>query len=203
MNSKNNERNALIPYVDKVERIYRVLASRKLENITWYRIAKEADVWYSWAHRVLKKLENEKIIKGSEILNPKALFDKWASRNDHRIYREYHIQNPNEVLKSVSMEYALTGYFAENLMGQYLFPRYHEIYIRVSDSIKWHRYLSEMGYVGKGNVQVILADEHVFFEASKVDSWPIVSVQQLIVDLYRNGAECTEAADILVGRVYH
>ncbi len=29
-----------------------------------------------------------------------------------------------------------------------------------------------------------------------------MSIQQLIVDLYRTGAECGEAADILVGRVY-
>lgn len=54
----------------------------------------------------------------------------------------------------------------------------------------------------KGNVQIILADQHVFFERGTVENKPMVSIQQLIVDLYRNGAECTEAADLLVERTY-
>ncbi|NIP34376.1 MAG: hypothetical protein GWN18_05510, partial [Thermoplasmata archaeon] len=45
-------------------------------------------------------------------------------------------------------------------------------------------------------------DEHVFYERQEVDGWPLVSVQQVIVDLYRTGVECAEAADLLVGRLY-
>jgi hypothetical protein len=35
-----------------------------------------------------------------------------------------------------------------------------------------------------------------------VKGWPLVSIQQLIVDLMRTGAECAEAADLLIGREY-
>jgi len=100
------------------------------------------------------------------------------------------------------MGYVLTGYFAENLVGHYVFPRFHELYVHRPDALAWHALLSGKGYVGRGNVQVLLADEHVFFESDVADGWPVVSIQQLIVDLYRTGAECAEAADLLVGRVY-
>ena len=190
------------PYGDKVERIYRVLLSRNLKNLTWYRIAKEADVGYGWAHRVLKGLERDDIIKGRELKGPRALFARWAARKDRRVYRDYHVQDAAEVLREAKMGYALTGYFAENLVGHYVFPRYHEFYVHRQDAPAWHALLSKKGYVGKGNVQVLLADEHVFYEAAVVDGWPVVSIQQLIVDLYRTGAECAEAADLLVGRAY-
>ena len=190
------------PYGDKVERIYRVLLSRRLHDPTWYRVAKEADVSYGWAFRVLKALERESIIRGRELKDPRALFARWAARKDRRVYREYHVQDPSTVLRDAKMGYALTGYFAENLVGHYVFPRLHELYVHRPDAPAWHALLSGKGYVGRGNVQVLLADEHVFFESDVVDGWPVVSIQQLIVDLYRTGAECAEAADLLVGRVY-
>jgi len=190
------------PYGDKVERIYRVLLSRKLDRPTWYRIAKEADVSYGWAFRVLKALERDGLIKGRKLMDPRAVFTRWASRKDRRVYREYHVKEAPLVLKAANMGYALTGYAAENLVGHYVFPRLHELYVHVPDAPAWHELLIGKGYVGRGNVQVILADEHVFFEADVVDGWPVVSIQQLIVDLYRTGAECAEAADLLVGRAY-
>ena len=201
---KVNNQSDFLPstYGDKVERIYRILLSRKIKKMTWYRVAKEAGVGYSWAYRVLKDLEKGRIIKGSAVRDPKALFRRWAERDDRRAYREYNIQDPAKVLKKAKMDYAFTGYFAENLVGHYVFPRFFELYIHREDAARWHRFLSESGYVGKGNVQVMLADEHVFFERGKVDGWPVVSVQQLIVDLYRTGAECAEAADILVEKEY-
>ncbi len=190
------------PYGDKVERIYRVLLSRRLEGPTWYRVAKEADVSYGWAFRVLKALERDGLIVGRKLKDPRALFARWAARRDRRVYREYHVREAPAVLKDSKMGYALTGYFAENLVGHYVFPHLHELYVHGRDAPAWHALLSGKGYVGRGNVQVILADEHVFYEADTVEGWPVVSIQQLIVDLYRTGAECAEAADLLVGRAY-
>jgi hypothetical protein len=201
---KNTEMDGESPrsYGDKVERIYRVLLSRKLKDATWYRIAKEADVAYGWAHAVLKGLEQDGIIEGRRLNDPMALFARWAGREDRRRYREYHVQEPAAVLKGARMDFALTGYFAENLVGRYLFPRRYELYVHLKDASAWHTHLTGNGYVGKGNVQIILGDEHVFFERFEVDGWPVVAVQQLIVDLLREGAECVEAAGLLVGRHY-
>lgn len=189
-------------YGDKVERIYRVLLSRRLDDPTWYRVAKEADVAYGWAHRVLKGLEGEGILEGRRVTDPGALFALWAARPDKRVYREYFVREARELIKGADMDFALTGYSAENLIGHYLFPRYHEVYIHEEDAAAWHEFMSSQGLVGRGNVQVILADEHVFYEREQVNGWPVASVQQVIVDLYRTGVECAEAADLLVGRLY-
>ena len=189
-------------YVDKVERIYRVLLSRRLDQPSWYRVAKEAGVAYGWAHRVLGGLEGDGLLEGRKVVDPAGLFARWASRTDRRVYREYHVREAPDLIRGAGMDHALTGYFAENLIGHYLFPRYHEVYIREGDATAWHELLTSRGLVGRGNVQVILADEHVFYERQEVDGWPLVSVQQVIVDLLRTGVECAEAADLLVGRLY-
>ncbi|MEI7639586.1 MAG: helix-turn-helix domain-containing protein [Syntrophus sp. (in: bacteria)] len=187
---------------NKVERIYRILLSRKRKNLTAYRIAKDAEVSWSWAYRVLSDLDREGLIVGTTVKDPKEVFMKWVARKDNRRFREYHLQNPEEVLRNAGMDYVFTGYFAENLIGHYLFPRYREIYVKRQDANKWHEHLSENGYVGKGNFRMIIADEHVFFERDQINEWPVVSIQQLIVDLYRTGSECSEAADILLRRAY-
>ncbi|MCX6651936.1 MAG: hypothetical protein NT137_01065 [Methanomassiliicoccales archaeon] len=67
---------------------------------------------------------------------------------------------------------------------------------------RWNDLITKSGHIGVGNLQVIVADEHVFYESERVNGQSLVSIQQLIVDLYRTGAECTEAADPLVRRWY-
>jgi hypothetical protein len=197
------DNNTLYFYGVKIERIYRILLSRIIKTHTWYRIAKEADIEYSYAHTVLKGLERDGIIQGNELKDPKTLFKRWAERKDNRIYREYNIQNPKKVLKNARMDYAITGYFAENLVGHYLFPRYFELYIHPNDALGWDTLLTKNGYSGKGNVKTLLTDEHVFFEKYEMSGWPVVSIQQLIIDLLREGAECTEAANLLIKKVYY
>ncbi|MDI6719449.1 MAG: helix-turn-helix domain-containing protein [Methanomicrobiales archaeon] len=192
-----------IYYGAKTERIYRVLLSRKLKNPTRYRIAKEAGVSYTYVFNVLRELEREGIIREHILRDPEKLFYLWAGRKETRLYREYNIQNPAQLFKDVKKEYAITGYFAENLMSHYLFPRSVEFYIKPGDQIYWHNLLMSNGYAGKGNVKIILTDPHVFYERSRIDHYFVVSIQQLIVDLIREGAECREAADILIKRVYY
>jgi hypothetical protein len=48
-----------------------------------------------------------------------------------------------------------------------------------------------------------LSDENVFWDGKKIQGWTIVSIQQLIVDLLREGVECTEAAELLIRRFYN
>ncbi|NIP34375.1 MAG: hypothetical protein GWN18_05505, partial [Thermoplasmata archaeon] len=67
-----------------------------------------------------------------------------------RVYREYHVREPAELIRGAEMDHALTGYFAENLIGHYLFPRYHEVYIREQDAAAWHDLLTSQGMVGRG-----------------------------------------------------
>lgn len=200
MNDENERENKR--YGAKVDRIYRILLNPRNGRKTWYSIAKEASVSYGWAYRVLKGLEERKMIKGQVLKRPRKVFELWLARPDPRRYREYHVKDPKKVLSEAGLDYALTGYFAENLLGQYLFPRLFEFYIKKEDALKWHRYLSKKGLVGRGNVRVLMDDEHVFYGRRKVDGWPIVCPQQVIIDLLREGAECVEAADLLIKRCY-
>jgi hypothetical protein len=187
----------------KVERIYRILLSKPSKKRSWYRIAKMADVSYGWAHEILSRLRDQNIIRGSQVKKPYQLFKLWSDRPAPILYREYHIQRPKEVFKNFEFDYAFTTYFAEQLVGNYLFPTLFDIYIHQHDALDWHKFLSDKGYVGKGNVRIFLSDENVFWDGKKIKGWSIVSIQQLIVDLLREGAECTEAAELLIRRYYN
>ena len=196
-------KNKFLYFGSKRERVFRVLLSNKIKKFSWYKIAKLADTNYSYVHSILYELERLGVLKGHKILDVQKIFSLWANHTYRRYYREYNIQNPKEILKNAKMEYAFTGYFAENLVGNYLFPRYYEIYVNDYELEKWHDLLTNSGYVGKGNVKIISTDHHVFFEKYDVEGWPVVSIQQLIVDLLRGGAECGEAGERLMKMIYH
>jgi len=186
----------------KIDRIYRILLSLSRKDLSWYRIAREANVAYGWAHSILSDLRDEHIINGSIVQDPRRLFEKWAVRPARTLFREYHVQRPEQFIKDVKLGFALTSYYAEHLVGKYLFPGKFDIYIHHEDAPRWHTLLTGRGYVGKGNLRILLTDEHVFHDGMTVEGFSIVSIQQLIVDLMREGAECLEAADLLIERFY-
>jgi hypothetical protein len=95
----------------------------------------------------------------------------------------------------------LTTYQAENLVQNYLFPSRVDIYIKESDWEQWHDILSKKGLVGKGNVRLILSDEHVFYNSFEKDGLKVVSMPQLIIDLMNEGGVCVEAAELLIKRI--
>ena len=197
------DKNIFQYFGSKQERVYRVLLSRKIQKPSGYKIAKLAGVSYPYVHTLLGDLERGGMLKDRQVAEIKKLFNYWANHRGPNYLREYNIQNPKEIFKKAKMEYAFTGYFAENLVGGYLFPRYYELYIRDYEFEKWDKYLSGSGYLGKGNVKILCSDHHVFFEKHHVDDWPVVSTQQLIVDLIREGAECGEAGECLMKMIYH
>jgi hypothetical protein len=61
--------------------------------------------------------------------------------------------------------------------------------------------LTVEGLVGKGNLRLLIADEHVFYGAFKRQSLMVVSIPQLIVDLLEEGGVCIEAAEKLINKV--
>ena len=186
----------------KIERIYRILLSVPYIERSIYRISKESDTDYHWTHNTLKELEKQGVVEGSTLIEPISLFKIWAERPISTLFREYHIQEPKKFIKEVKLDHAITTYYAENQIGSYLIPRIFDIYIHEKDSKLWHERLIENGYVGKGNVRILLADEHVFWNRILEGPLKTVSIQQLIVDLIREGGVCVEAAEILMERFY-
>ncbi|MHB8603464.1 MAG: hypothetical protein ACYC9R_12595 [Nitrosotalea sp.] len=112
--------------------------------------------------------------------------------------REYMVREPLGILSTTDMKYALTTYSAENLVQGYLFPSRVDFYIDPADLKKWHLLLSEKGLVGKGNVRILMTDNHVFYNSFVKNGLMIVSMPQLIVDLLVEGVVAVEAAEKLL-----
>ncbi len=182
-------------------RVARILFNEPNGTLTKYRIAKSADSGYPWIHNLLKKLEQQGIIQKTKVKNFKSLMTWWKQWQPLPEYREYMIQRPLELLKETNLEYALTTYQAENKIQNYLFPSRTDIYIHSEDKLTWHELLVQNGLVGKGNMRIIIGDDHVFYKSFQVDGFTLVSIPQIIFDLYNEGNVGIEAGDMLLEKV--
>ena len=187
----------------KRERILRVLLTHSDGSLYQFLISKEAGCSQPWTHSFLKRLEKEDLIKKNKILDIQGLFNYWLEINEYPSYREYNIQNPLDLLKKTTLKYALTTYYAESFVQNYLFPSRVEIYINETQALAWHELLTENGLVGKGNFRLLLEDNHVFYHNIKKEGFNTVSIPQLILDLLREKGVAEEAGKMLMAREYH
>ncbi|MBU1204444.1 MAG: hypothetical protein KKA61_02145 [Nanoarchaeota archaeon] len=186
---------------DKRERILRVLLNSR-EALSKNEISKRAECTRQWIILFLKELEKKKIIKNTEPTNRKKLLEYWLkiSKKPKKI-RTYMVREPLKLLKKTKMDYALTTYQAENLVQHFLFPSRIDLYIKEEDLDKWHTLMTKNGLYGKGNVRIIISDEHVMYNKRKIMGLFEVSLPQLIIDLIKEGGPCQEAAEMLMGRL--
>lgn len=180
------------------ERVLRVLLNHPNGDLTQYKLAKLTDSAFSWVHDTLKGLEKKGLIEGTKVRKYKELFLLWRDWKITPKTREYMIREPLDILRKTNMKYALTTYSAENLVQSYLFPSRVDFYIDSKDLKKWHNLLSEKGLVGKGNVRILMTDNHVFYNSFVKKGLTLVSVPQLIVDLLVEGLVAVEAAEMLL-----
>jgi hypothetical protein len=185
------------------ERIIRVLLVEPDGSLTKYAIAKKAQCSFPWAHEFLRKLEKLSLISGTKVTNYPALIEYWLQVKTKAEKKEYMHKDPINLLKKAKLHYALTTYQAENLVQRYLFPSRIDFYIERKDAEKWHMLLTAEGIVGKGNVRLLIADDHVFYGSFKRQNLNVVCIPQLIVDLFEEGGVCTEAAEKLLQKVEH
>lgn len=186
--------------VKNKEKVVRVLMNNPKGDLSKYKIAKLAKTSFSWTHDVLKELEKKKLIKKTKVTNFKKLLDYWLKIHKKPKARTYSIQDPIRLLKKAELDYALTTYMAENLVQHYLFPSRVDIYIKEKDLKKWHTLLCKEGLYGGGNFKIFIDDEHVFYNKQTIKSLKVVSIPQLIIDLFVEGGTCAEAAEMLLER---
>ena len=187
-----------VPKGKKIERILRVLLNEPDGNISKYRISKNAQTSYSWVHEYLSKLEKLDYIKDMKVNNFPALFEIWKNQRNNIQKKNFVINDPMALLSEVDLDYALTTYQGENLVQGYLFPSRFDIYIRRKDIENWNEHLLENGLMGLGNFRILIDEDHVFYKSKTVNEFTVVSTPQLIVDLYKEGGVCGEAADNIV-----
>lgn len=183
------------------DRILRVLTNNPDGDMSKYEIARQTCATYPWVRKFLLNLEEMRLVKGTRVLDYTVLLRYWQSVNIKNKYREYMVKEPLKLLKNSKLPYALTTYQAENLIQNYLFPSRIDVYIKEDDWKQWHDMISKKGLVGKGNMRLLLADEHVFYKAFEKNGLKIVSTPQLIIDLMIEGGVCVEAAELLINKV--
>ncbi len=183
------------------DRILRVLANNPTGDLSKYEISKQTGATYPWVREFFLKLEDRGLVKGTTVLDYPVLLHYWQSVYVKRKTREYMVKEPLKILKNTKLPYALTTYQAENLIQSYLFPSRVDVYIIERDWKQWHDMISKKGLVGRGNMRLLLADEHIFYKSFEKGGLKIVSTPQLIVDLMVEGGVCVEAAELLIKKV--
>ena len=183
---------------DKRERILRVLLNSK-EVLSKNSLAKQAECSRQWVILFLRSLKKKKLI---EPIDRKKLLQYWIGISKKpKTFRCYMVKSPLELLKKTKLDYALTTYQAENIVQHHLFPSRIDIYIKEIDLDKWHSIMTKNGLYGKGNVRIIMTDEQIMFGKRRIDGLFIVSDSQLIIDLFKEGGPCQEAAEMLMKRI--
>jgi len=166
-----------------------------------YRISKEAKCSFPWVHEFLRKLEAKGLVNKTRVKDYTGLVKYWLEVKTKADKKEYMHRDPLSLLKQTSLQYALTTYQAENMVQHYLFPSRIDVYIRAEDAEQWHELITAEGLVGKGNLRLLIADDHVFYGFFKRRGLNIVSLPQLIVDLFEEGGVCVTAAEKLLEKV--
>ena len=192
----SNERRSTIK-----SRLARVLLNHPEGHLTKYRIAQLSKSKYPWTHQVLKTLEKQEIIQGTKVLKFQTLLELWMKWESPYKSMSYLIKNPVEILRKTKLEYALTTYYAENLIQNYLFPSRIDFHIKSDEKIQWHKLLVKNGLVGQGNTRIIISNEHVFYNSFERDGLHVSSVPQIILDLYNEGGVCVESGEMLMSKV--
>lgn len=179
----------------------RVLLNEPEGTLTKYRLAKKAECSFPWVHEFLGKLEMFRLVKDTKVTGYSGLMKYWLSVKTKPEKQDYMSKDPISLIKKARLQYALTTYQAENLVQHYLFPSRTDLYIKTEEKEKWHNLITKEGLVGKGNMRLLTTDSHVFYNSFKCQDLNIVSLPQLIVDLFEEGGICTEAAEKLLIKV--
>ncbi len=185
----------------KRERILRVLLTEP-KPLSKNELSKKAQCSRQWVILFLRELEKNKLVKETKAVNPAGLIKYWLTiHKKPKKYREYMVKEPVRLLKKTKLDYALTTYQAENIVERHLFPSRIDIYIKEENLQTWHSHLLKEGLYGKGNVRIIVAEEHVTYGKRKLNGLFIVSLPQLIIDLFTEGGPAAEAAEMLLARL--
>ena len=184
----------------KRERIIRVLMNEPEGNLTKYRVSKLAESSIGWTMEYLKELEADKFTKATKVLKPVELLNRWFSITQAPRHYDFFVQSPREFFSGIKLDYALTTYAAENLLNHYLFPSRTDFYIRKEDLPGWQASISKNGLVGKGNLRLLIYDEHCMYGKKKIDGLWVASVPQVLIDLRGEGGVCLEAYERMVER---
>lgn len=186
----------------KKERLHRILLNHPDGELSRYEIAKRTDVSSSWAYEYLDQLATDGILEETIVLDPSTLYKRWQETRVQPNAVQVSLQQPLDRIREAGLNYALTTDEAEQVHQGFLFPSTTALYVRENDISDWLDLIEQKGFVGGGNTEFRVTDEHVFYNAQTIKGVRTVSVPQLIVDLLDDDGPAVEAANRLMAR-YH
>ena len=140
----------------------------------------------------------DKLVKNTKVLKKEKLLDHWFSITQKPRHYDFFVQSPKKFLQDIKLDYALTTYMAENILNHYLFPSRTDLYIKEDDLLLWRDKIIKNGLVGKGNLRLLIYDEHTMYKKKKINGLWVASIPQVLIDLRREGGVCQEAYDMMV-----
>ena len=187
----------------KSKRIILELLHNPKGDLTKYKIAKETQTNISWVISFLRKLEKEKLTKGTKVKEYNKLIEFYIKLDKKPKTYEFLLQDPIKYLKQIKKQYLLTTYAAENFTSHHLFLSRYDIYIKKEDLNNWKKELFKKGLIGKGNLRLIIPhDEYIFKYVEKRKGLNIVTMPLLMIDLKKEGGVCIQAYEYLMKHVH-
>lgn len=184
----------------KRERIIRVLLNDPDGKLSKYRVAKLSGCSIGWTMDYLKQLSEQGLIDNTKVIDKEALIRFWSTIKKKPRTVSFFVQSPLEFLRTKKEKYGLTTYFAENQLNHHLFPTRADVYILEHDLKKWSDHIKTDGLMGKGNMRLLVYDDHTLYERKKYNGVFVVSVPQVMVDLLTEGGVAVEAYEMMVKR---
>jgi len=184
------------------ERILRRILDPDTDHRPLYRIARDSGAAYSWAYELTRDLGKIGAMKSTRVTRPDRIYSYWLRHYVPPLYSEYHSPDPLKLITGIDLDCAVTTYGADQAIQRYLFPRRYDVYIRREDAPAWHKGILRNGFVGGGNLRLLLHDPDILKTGETRRGLKIVCLPQLILDLIVEGGVCTEAARLLFRRAY-
>ncbi len=183
-------------------RIIKRLLERPDGSWTMYALAKESGASQPFGIKMIRKLESMGLVSRTEVTDLGGLARYGAGIiPGPTVTVNFYIPEPVEFLKKSKERYALTTYFAENLVTHHLFPSRCDAYMSTEGLNRLKGSILKKGLAGAGNTRLMIpVDERIIDEAQVIQGACVVSLGQLMMDLVREGGVCMEAFDILVKR---
>lgn len=186
----------------KRERVLRILCNHPEGQLTKREIADKAETGDAWTAKFTNQLEDEGLLEGTAIQDPRGLYDYWREIRVPRSELTVALQSPLDVIQDAGLTHTFTTCQAENAHQGFLFVSNTAVYVDPDDAEEWLSVIEDHGLIGGGNTEFRVTDSHVFYGTDTINGLQTVSIPQLIVDLLDEGGPCVEAAERLIAR-YH
>ncbi len=183
-------------------RIIKRLLERPDGTWTKYALAKQSGASQPFGLKVIKLLEGKGFVEGTRVIDMEGLARYGSGIAPGPIMVvEFYVPEPVEFIRRNAIEYAITTYFAENMVTHHLFPSRCDVYVTRKTFSDMRAKVLDEALIGGGNTRLIVpVDEGIVDDANVIRGVRIVSLGQLMLDLVREGGVCMEAFEMVVKR---